>query len=417
MTINNFQIPTNLKARPSYLEQLRPFIGQQLIKVLTGQRRVGKSYLLYQLIEHIVAQEEGAAIIYINKEDLTFASLKEAEDLHAYVMAHKAEGQKTYVFIDEIQDIANFEAALRSLLLHPDLDLYCTGSNANLLSSDIAGQLSGRYIAIEVHSLSYLEFLDFHNLDNTDTAVMSYLKYGGLPYLKHLELKDEQVFDYLKNIYQSIAYRDIINRFAIRNVSFLEQLVQFLASQTGSLFSANKISQFLKSQQVQMAPNQVQQYIDHLVSAYLIHKVERYDVIGKRLFEVGAKYYFENLGIRNGIWGFRPEDLGKIMENVVYKHLLFMGYTVKVGVLADKEIDFVAERNSEKLYVQVALSITAPETLEREFGNLAQIPDNYPKWVITLDAFEGNSYNGIQALSLRTFLTNPSNAHAPNNVV
>lgn len=404
MTINNFSLPSNLKERASYLKRLRPFIGKQLIKVLTGQRRVGKSYLLYQIIAHIRAIEPEAPIIYVNKEDLAFATIKNAEDLHAYIMAHKAQG-KTYVFIDEIQDIVGFQDALRSLQLNPDLDIYCTGSNANLLSSDIAGYLSGRYVAIEVHSLSYPEFLDFHELSNTQESFMKYLKYGGLPYLKHLELQDEQVFEYLKNIYQSIAYRDIINRFSIRNVGFLEQLVQFLASQTGSLFSANKISQFLKSQQIQIAPNQVQLYLDHLVSAYLIHKVERFDIVGKKLFEVGAKYYFENLGIRNGIWGFRPDDLGKIMENVVYKHLLYLGYEVRVGVLATKEIDFIAERNNEKLYVQVALSITETETMEREFGNLAQIPDHYPKLVVTLDDLEGNSYQGIKNVSLRTFIS------------
>ena len=255
------KIPANIRKRSSYLERVKPFIGQNIIKVLTGQRRVGKSYLLFQIIQWIKEQDNKASILYINKEDLAFSFLKTAEDLNEYLVSNIAQSKKTYVFIDEIQDIENFGDALRSLLLQSNLDIYCTGSNANLLSGDIAGHLSGRYIAIEVFSLSYPEFIFFHGLKENDQSLNKYLKYGGLPYLIHLELKDEIVFEYLKNIYQSIVYRDIINRYAIRNVNFLEQLVVFLAAHTGSLFSAKKISDFLKSQKIKMAPNQVQNYI------------------------------------------------------------------------------------------------------------------------------------------------------------
>jgi predicted AAA+ superfamily ATPase len=397
-------IPTNIRKRITYLDKIKPFIGKPIIKVLTGQRRVGKSYLLFQIIQSLVEQEQNAAIIYVNKEDLAFSFLKTASDLNEYVLTNAAESGRTYVFIDEIQDIENFGDALRSLLLHENLDIYCTGSNANLLSGDIAGHLSGRYIAIEVFSLSYPEFIAFHELTENEESLSKYLKFGGLPYLIHLELKDEIVFEYLKNIYQSIVYRDIINRYAIRNVNFLEQLVLFLAAHTGSLFSAKKISDFLKSQQIKMAPNQVQNYIQHLVNAFLVHKVGRYDLVGKRLFEIGEKYYFENLGIRNGLWGYRLEDRGKIMENVVYNHLVFKGYKVLVGTIGTKEIDFVAEKDGEKIYLQVALSLNDDATLEREFGNLKQIKDNYPKKVITLEGFSGNTLEGIQNESLRVFL-------------
>jgi len=362
--------------------------------------------LLYQIIQLIKENDSSAAIIYINKEDLAFSFIKTADDLNVYVLSGKAKSGKTYVFIDEIQDIENFGDALRSLLLQDDLDLYCTGSNANLLSSDIAGHLSGRYIAIEVFSLAYPEFIAFHGLVESDDSLTKYLKFGGLPYLIHLELKDEVVFEYLKNIYQSIVYRDIINRYAIRNVNFLEQLVLFLAAHTGSIFSAKKISDYLKSQRIKMAPNQVQNYIQHLVNAFLVHKVGRYDLIGKRMFEIGEKYYFENLGIRNGLWGYRLEDSRKIMENVVYNHLVFKGYKVQVGMLGNKEVDFIAAKKGEKLYVQVALSINDPATLEREFGNLKQIKDNYPKSVVTMDAFSGNTVEGIEAQDLRSFLIN-----------
>ncbi|MEX2514069.1 MAG: ATP-binding protein [Cyclobacteriaceae bacterium] len=398
------KLPPHIRARTPYLNRLRPFIGKNIIKVLTGQRRVGKSYLLFQIIQLIQQENQNASILYINKEDLAFSFIKSAENLNEYILTHQSKSGKTFVFIDEIQDIAHFESALRSLLLHEDLDIYCTGSNANLLSGDIAGFLSGRYIEIQVYSLSYGEFVAFHQLTESSGSLEKFLKFGGLPYLIHLPLEDDVVFEYLKNIYNTIVYRDIINRYAIRNVPFLEQLVLFLAAHTGSIFSAKKISDFLKSQRINMAPNQVQTYIHHLVNAFLLHKVPRYDLVGKRVFEIGEKYYFENLGIRNGIWGYRLEDRGKIMENAVYNHLVFKGYKVRIGVLGNSEVDFVAEKEGEKQYLQVALTINDPDTMEREFGNLKKIADNYPKTVITMDAFPGNTHEGIQAIDLRSFL-------------
>lgn len=398
-----FSFPTNIQRRAHYIERVKPFIGKNIIKIFTGQRRVGKSYLLFQLME-LVQEQSNAAILYINKEDLAFAGLRTAEDLHQYVMDYKSENGKTYVFIDEIQDIEDFSSALRSLVLQQDIDLYCTGSNANLLSGDIAGHLSGRYIEIVVYSLSYIEFLDFHTLVSGSETLEKYLKYGGLPYLKHLPLEDSIVFEYLKNIYSTIVYRDIINRYSVRNAPFLEQLVLFLAGNIGSLFSAKKISDFLKSQRINIAPNQVQTYVQYLINAFLIHKVIRYDIIGKRVFEIGDKYYFENLGIRNGIWGYRVEDRGKILENVVYNHLLFKGYKVFVGKLDQNEVDFIAEKDGEKEYFQVALTINDTKTLEREFGNLAAINDNYPKTVVTYDIFSGNTFSGIRTISLEQFL-------------
>lgn len=360
--------------------------------------------MLFQIIEEIKKKDSEAKIIYINKEDLAFAHLRNADDLNGYVLQNKSAEQKTYVFIDEIQDIENFELALRSLLLDKNLDLYCTGSNANLLSSDIAGHLSGRYIEIPVYSLSYTEFLDFHQLEDSDDVLEKYLKFGGLPYLIHLPLEEAVVFEYLENVYSTILFRDIINRFSVRNTVFLEQLILFLASNTGSLFSAKKISDFLKSQKINMAPNQVQTYIQHLANAFLIHRVNRYDIVGKRLFEIGEKYYFENLGIRNALWGFRAEDRGKILENAVYNHLLTENYKVQVGIIADSEIDFIAEKNGEKMYIQATLTLNEEKTIEREFGNLLKIKDNYPKLLITMDKFSGNTFEGVKLTDLRTFL-------------
>lgn len=400
-----FKVPLVIE-RPLYADRIMPFIGKGLIKVLTGQRRVGKSFLLFQIMHIIQSRDPKAHFIYINKEDLSFRDINHANDLNEYVLKNRLPNRMNYVFIDEIQEIEDFELALRSLLLDLEVDVYCTGSNAELLSKDIAGKLSGRFIEIQVYSLTYLEFLKFHQLENTDTALQQYLTFGGLPYLKHLPLDDAVVFEYLKNVYSTIVFRDIIHRYSVRSTAFLEQLVLFLASNTGSLFSSKKISDFLKSQKVNIPPNQVQLFTQHLCHAFLLHQVSRYDIEGKRIFEFGEKYYFENLGIRHAIWGFRVEDLGKIYENAVYNHLLAMGYDVKVGILGGGlEIDFIAKRKGEVLYIQVALSLKEEKTIEREFGNLLKIKDNYPKIVVTSQSFTGNSYKGIEIVNLRSFLS------------
>jgi predicted AAA+ superfamily ATPase len=396
--------PVNLIKRNRYIEAMLPYVDKQIIKVITGQRRVGKSYLLFQMIQQIQESKANPHIIYINKEDLQFDFIHDANTLSDYVNEKLAKSGRSYLFIDEIQDIQDFHVALRSLLLNENLDIYCTGSNANLLSRDISGNLSGRFIEQMVYSLSYSEFLEFHGLENNSSALVKYMKYGGLPYLKHLSLEDEIVFEYLKNIYNTIVYRDIVNRYNIRNTNFLERLVLFLASNTGSIFSAKKISDFLKSQRLNVPPNQVQTYLSYLQNAFIVLPALRYNIQGKRLFEIGEKYYFENLGIRNALWGYRIEDRGKIIENMVHNHLCFLQYTVRVGVLGNQEIDFVAEKNGEIVYVQVALQLTEEKTIEREFGNLMKIQDNYPKMVVTLDPYSGNTVSGILVVHIADFL-------------
>ena len=230
-----------------YLTRVQEFIGKNVIKAFTGQRRVGKSYILFQVIQHIWKQDPNAQIIYINKEDLAFDTIRTATDLHEYVLSNLVETKMNYVFIDEIQDIKDFEKALRSLLLIENIDLYCTGSNATMLSGELATMLSGRFVEFEIHSLSYSEFLQFHNLQNNPNTIEQYMKYGGLPYLRNLNLKDDVIFEYLKNIYATIVYRDVIDRYGLRNGRMLERLVQFLADNVGSLFSAKRISDYLKS--------------------------------------------------------------------------------------------------------------------------------------------------------------------------
>ena len=394
--------PRILKKRKGYIDRIKPFMQKSVAKVLTGQRRVGKSFLLYQLIEEILAEEPDANIIYVNLEDFTFSSLQTAEDLHSYIISHSKEKVKNYIFIDEIQDIPGFEKVIRSLLLNEDNDIYITGSNAKMLSGELATYLSGRYIEFKIYSLSYSEFLEFHGLTESETSYELYSRYGGLPYLLNLPLEDETVNEYLKSVYSTIVFRDVVSRYKLRNTLFLEKLIQFLSENIGNLFSAKNISDYLKSQHTAISVNQIQSYTEYLNNAFLIHRVERYDLIGKRVFEIGEKYYFENMGIRNIVIGYRITDKAKILENLVYNHLLYKGYDIKVGYYGDKEIDFVGEKNGEKL--QVALKIDSDKTAEREFGNLLKIQDNYPKIVVTEDTFSGNSYEGIRHCSIRQFL-------------
>ena len=396
--------PRILKKRKGYIDRIKPFMQKSVIKVLTGQRRVGKSFLLYQLIEEILAEEPDANIIYVNLEDFTFSSQQTAEDLHPYIISHSKEKVKNYIFIDEIQDIPGFEKVIRSLLLNEDNDIYITGSNAKMLSGELATYLSGRYIEFKIYSLSYSEFLEFHGLTESETSYELYSRYGGLPYLLNLPLEDETVNEYLKSVYSTIVFRDVVSRYKLRNTLFLEKLIQFLSENIGNLFSAKNISDYLKSQHTTISVNQIQSYTEYLNNAFLIHRVERYDLIGKRVFEIGEKYYFENMGIRNIVIGYRITDKAKILENLVYNHLLYKGYDIKVGYYGDKEIDLIGEKNGEKLYIQVALKIDSDKTAEREFGNLLKIQDNYPKIVVTEDTFSGNSYEGIRHYPIRQFL-------------
>ena len=398
-------LPQTLINRKGYSERIKPFMRKSITKVLTGQRRVGKSFLLFQLMKQVLEEEPNANIIYINFEDFTFSQIQTVEDMHTYITSRLLGNQFNYIFIDEIQEMPNFEKVIRSLLLSPWNDIYLTGSNAKMLSGELATYLSGRYIEFKIYSLSYLEFLEFHRLTNTEQSLDLYSRYGGLPYLINLPLTDEVVNEYLKSVYSTIVFRDVVGRYNLRNSDFLERLIRFLSENIGSLFSAKNISDYLKSQHTTVSVNQIQNYTQYLSNAFLIHRVERYDLVGKRIFEIGEKYYFENMGIRNIVIGYRLTDKTKILENLVYNHLLYRDYTVQIGYLGNNEIDFIGEKDHEKIYIQVALRIDNETTAQREFGNLLKIQDNYPKLVVTADPYTGSSYEGIQHYPIREFLS------------
>lgn len=394
----------NMIKRKIYLERVLPFVGKKLVKVFTGQRRVGKSHLLKTIAQELQVLLPDIQIMLIDKEKFEFASIENYVDLMQYIELNR-KAEKIGLFIDEVQDIENFEKALRSLYSEDAFDIYVSGSNANLLSGELSTLLSGRYIEIEVFPFTYNEFLEINNTQSSDENFNKYLQFGALPGLNELPDKDYLKEEYLKNIYNSIMFKDVIRRNQIRNVVFLENLLHFVANNIGSLVSSNKISDYLKSQKTNISINSVIEYLEMLCNAFVIRKVKRLDIKGERVFEIGEKYYFEDLGIRNAIVGYRFTDIQKLLENIVFNHLKAMQYKVSVGIFHNKEIDFVAEKCGERKYIQVSYLLVDQNTLDREFGNLLQIKDNYAKYVISMDKNIGkNTYEGIFHLSIQEFL-------------
>ena len=394
----------NYITRPIYVERLDPLVGKDVIKVLVGQRRVGKSYLLYHVVDMIRKRDPACPILYINKELAAFDDIRTYADLLDRTARDLGSARRGCILIDEVQEIDDWPRALRSLAAEKRFDIYCTGSNAEMLSGDIATLLAGRVVEVPVRGLSYREFLAFHRLEESDDTLQSYMRYGGLPHLVDLELTDRVVYEYLGNLYNVILFKDVVARYRIRNIDFLERLVRFLADSVGSVVTAKRISDYLKSQRVRISPNAVLEYLAHLCHACFLAKVRRADVVGRRIFEIGEKYYFEDLGLRHAVKPFVQQDVGKVLENLVYHHLHVCGWQVTTGRLDRREIDFVATRQEEILYVQVAYILADEATHKREFGNLLQIPDNYPKMVVSMDPVIGAGYKGIRHLHIREFL-------------
>lgn len=393
------------KKRDIYFKKVEPFIDKELIKIFTGQRRVGKSYFMLQIIDEIKKKHPRANIIYIDKEAYGFVDMKDDKDLMKFIETQKRKTGKNYLFIDEVQEIKNWQKVIRSLNSGGKFDIYCTGSNADLLSGELATLLAGRYIEIKINSLNYREFLQFHKLKRGEDSLQKYWKFGGMPYLIHLDLKKEIVFDYLKNIYNSILLKDVVARYQIRSVNFMEQLVRYLANNTGSLISSSRISDFLKIQKIDIHNKTILEYLDYLTKTFFIQRVNRKNILGKKIFTNNPKYFFQDIGLRNAIVGYRQEDITKILENSVFNHLISNGYDVKVGKINNLEIDFVIGKENEKKYIQVAYVLT-PENQGREFGNLLKIKDNYQKIVVSADKLASgqNTHQGIQHWYIEDFL-------------
>lgn len=392
--------------RQNYLNKVERYFGKNTIIVLTGQRRVGKSYLLKQLRDQ-KQNKANSNVIYIDKEKREFDSIQTYRELNDHIEHLYQKGKKNYIFIDEIQDIDEFERSVRSYHTELDAEIVITGSNAKMLSNELSTLIGGRYKEIYIQSLSYQEFLTFHNLTDNDDALALYIQFGGLPGLVKIGLDEDDAREYQMDIYHTVLLKDVVMRNQIRNVTFLENLVRFLADNAGKLISANSIAKFMKSQGENVTSTVVSNYIKYLTEAFMIHQVNRFDIHGKRLFENNDKFYFEDHGIRNALaGGSREGDIEKVIENIIYQHLIYLGYTVTVGQLQAGEINFVCTaKGGQRKYVQAAFIIADETTHEREFGNLRAIKDNYPKYVISMTPLvTRNDDNGITHLHLRKFL-------------
>lgn len=390
--------------RNSYIQQVENLIGKSEAIVLTGHRRAGKSCILASLAER---WKNLGNIVFIDMEDPDHADLETYKELHDYVKSHYVEESKNFLLIDEVQEISQFEKALRYWIRQDNMTVVVTGSNAAMLSSEVATAFAGRYFDVHINSLNYEEFLQFNSLQDSDDALTAYLRWGGLPFLTQIPMADTKVrTDYLGSIYDTIFVKDVITRRKMRNVTMMDNLARFVADNTGKIFSANSIAKYLKGKANAISANTVGEYMEAWCDSYMIDKVKRYDIKGKLVFEQQEKYYFEDLGIRNYLCkDKRNIDIEKSLENIVYLKLKNSGFDVYVGQINGKEIDFVARRGTEILYVQVSMSITDEATYQREFGNLKLIRDNYPKYLVTLDpnaALVNDS--GIITFTMRDFL-------------
>ena len=397
----------DILTRQHYADIVDSWIGKGNIIALVGSRRVGKSYILKDFIQRH-SRDENSNIIYVDKEKKNFKSIKNKDDLDTWIEERFVPGKHNYILIDEVQEIESFEDSVCSWYSEDDTDVLITGSNSDLLSGELATRLSGRHVEIRVHPLTYMEFLQFHNLPDSDESLMTYLNYGGLPGLRTVGLdNEEQVWAYLASVFNTIMLKDIIERYDIRNIPFLNNLIAFYADTTGKLTSANSISKYMKTQNVNVSSNLILLYRSFYSEAFLIDVVSRYDIHGKKIFESNEKIYWDDIGLRNlKASGGMDSYIEKVIENAVYKQLSFLGYDIKVGVLNAGEVDFVCTKAGQTVYVQASYIIAEETTREREFGPLEKIRDNYPKYVISATPYlTQRNENGIIHLSLRKFLT------------
>ena len=395
--------------REMYMKRIRPFIGTDLIKVMTGIRRCGKSVMLELIKEELL--ESGIRhdqFISINFENLNFSHLQTAKALHDEITKRAAEiNGKAYLFLDEIQEVKDWEKCINSLRVSLDCDIYITGSNAKLLSSELSTYLGGRYVEIIIYPFSFAEFLELYHSISPDIPLQEcfqkYLSFGGMPYLANIRYEDAPSKLYLNDLYNSVQLKDIVKRNKIRDIDLLERIIAYVIENIGTTFSATSLSKFLKSENRTVAQENILNYIKYCCDAYLFYQVKREDLQGKQILSSNEKYYIADHGIREAVFGGNMRDINLVLENIVYLELLRREYKVTVGRTGDKEIDFVCEKQGEKLYVQVAYLLASDETVQREFGVYDRIRDNYPKYVVSLDEFN-MSRNGIKHLNIRDFL-------------
>jgi predicted AAA+ superfamily ATPase len=398
--------------REKYLEELRPYINRPIIKVITGIRRAGKSELLKMIREELLQSGvEEQQVLYANFESFHWNAYKQAASLYALLEERYTllGGKRMYVLLDEVQEVESWEKVINSLMADWDVDIYLTGSNSHLLSSELSTYLSGRYIEIRVYPLSFREFLLFHDISPDDAALRrqsftQYLRQGGFPIAHIARYSDSDIYKLIYDIYSSVLLRDTIQRYKIRNVDMLERLVFFLFNNVGNNFSAKSVSAYLKNQQRKLDHETLYNYLNALQASFILQRAPRYDLKGKELLQTNEKYFLMDISLLHALQGYQPSLIAGMLENVVYIELCRQGFRVYVGKWADVEVDFVAEKEDRRIYVQVCYRVDAPATLTRELAALKDIHDNYPKYLLTTDDLITGSYDGIQCVHICDFL-------------
>ena len=395
--------------RELYMKRIRPFSGLDLIKVIIGIHRCGKSVMLELIKQELVESGVNSTqFISINFEDLSYSHLQTAKSLHDEITnrAKDIDG-KVYLFFDEIQEVKDWEKCINSFRVSLDCDIYITGSNAKLLSGELATYLSGRYVEFVIYPFSFKEFMElFRTIYPNNSIQQCFQKYlitGGMPYLANIRYEDEPSKQYLHDLFNSVQLKDIVKRNKIRDVDLLERIIAYVIANVGTTFSASSLAKFLKSEQRTVAPETILNYIKYCCDAYLFYQVKRVDLQGKQILSTNEKYYIADHGIRKAVFGGNMRDINLILENIVYLELLRRGYKVTVGKAGEKEIDFVCDKRGDKLYVQVTYLLASEDTIKREFGAYDTIRDNFPKYVVSFDEFD-MSRNGIKHQNIRDFL-------------
>lgn len=394
--------------REYYMKQIRPFINTDLIKVLTGIRRSGKSVMLQLIQEELLSQQvRPDQMISLNFEDLANLPLCQPMALYQWIADKAADIKgKIYIFLDEIQEVTNWERVINSLRVAFDVDIYLTGSNAKLLSGELSTYLAGRYVQFVIYPFSYQEFILANQLDDTPQAFQKYLLFGGMPFLMNLHFQEGPSRQYLQDMYNSVILKDIVQRNNLRDVDLLERIIGYALSSIGHVFSASNITKYLKSEHRKVSNDTVLNYLNACTTAYLFYKIPRQDLLGKKLLSINEKYYVVDHGLREAVYGHNARDIDQILENIVCLELLRRGYTVTIGKTGNFEVDFIAEKGNRKCYVQVTYLLASPETIEREFRVYKDIKDNYPKYVVSMDELDF-SQDGIQHYNIRKFLRLP----------
>ena len=403
-------IKTMIK-RDAYLQKIKPFINKPLIKILTGIRRSGKSTVLKLLKDELlssgVSEEQ---IITINFESIIYSEICTAVKLYEYLSIRIKPSKKHYLLLDEIQEVNQWEKTINSLMVDYDTDIYLTGSNSHLLSSELATYLAGRYVEIAVYTLSFREYLDFRknyfpdSISDGKESFISYLRMGGFPVVHTADYEDEIAYKIVYDIYSSVILRDTVQRYKIRDIELLERVVRYALDSIGSTFSGKNVADYFKSQQRKTDINTIYNYLNALEGAFILYRVPRYDIKGKEILKTQEKYYVSDVSLLYATMGYRDRMISGVLENIVFLELKRRGYSVYIGKLYTKEIDFVAEKQSKKIYIQVAYKLENEQTIEREFSNLLEIDDQYPKYVISMDDFWKDTINGVQHIHISDFL-------------